>query len=201
MKQFKTFPPGVSTWCVFVDALDESAGTSDRESIATMLGHSSVRNSMPSWLRFIVTSRREPSILEKFDSRVTRLDISASDSDNRADVRDFIKLQVDERKSFVDKARAAFATAVDPMAAAVDQVARVSDGNFLVAKLSLDDVETGGGFKSLGNQPDPLTRHTLLPSSSDSEPIKTTSAGSWFVLCCTFWSIVRMTATNWKLAV
>lgn len=114
-------------WVLAVDALDEGG-----EAIYELLARAKPYLSA-SKLRLLVTSRPEADILQHFEHKIV---LSATDDQNKADVRKYVDLRLSE----ITEA-AALSEADREMLAR--QIVEHSEGTFLIAQVTLDELERG----------------------------------------------------------
>ena len=120
---------------ILVDALDEAV-TADEPNIVTLLAGSA---DLPPAIRFVLTSRNEPRVIDKFDD-VARLDLSAAQ--NTAATTADLDAYVRRRFSTRPRPRARTGGASDMIARLVNR----AEGNFLYARWVLDEFEAGDGL-------------------------------------------------------
>ncbi|HEV7914161.1 MAG TPA: TIR domain-containing protein [Albitalea sp.] len=129
-------PPDGGTKYLFVDALDEAfvrdrAGPSIVQVLAPRL------ESFPPWLRIVLTSRRDREILRQLSGlRARHLD--AHGRENQDDLRAYLTRRLGE-----PALGGCLAAAQLDTAAALKSLLRLADGNFLVARESLQGIERG----------------------------------------------------------
>lgn len=121
---------------ILIDSLDEAVTYKEEENIVTLL--SQVKD-LPSWVRFICTTRRERrvmSYLETLKPFIYHLKEQSQNSLN--DISQYIirRLNIDKIHEKLDKFKVESQTLVDSL---TDK----SSGNFLYAKLILDEIELG----------------------------------------------------------
>lgn len=130
---------------ILVDSLDEAATLDSQINIGQVLAGA---RDLPPWVRLLCTSRPERRVLKYFDE-VKPYVLSASEPANAEDLREFIKFRLSRpelHKRLVDAEvrPEAFSQSVDELAL----------GNFLYARVLLDDVEAGRqGPDDLGGLP------------------------------------------------
>lgn len=123
-------PKGVRL--IVIDALDEAERSGSRETIADVLA--SQVPLLPPWLRIFVTTRPVPGVVAKL-AALGSLELKADEADNLRDVSDYIKARL---------AEAPLAEDLGPQAGAVgSELEKLAAGNFLYAKLALDDLRAG----------------------------------------------------------
>jgi energy-coupling factor transporter ATP-binding protein EcfA2 len=117
------------TICILVDALDEAL-TAEGTNIVDLLAGS---GDLPPSVRFLLTSRREPKLLDQFDD-VTTLDLSAAEHAEAAedDLRNYIHTRLTTEPRL--HARSLEAEDIE------DALLRQADANFLYARWVLDEL-------------------------------------------------------------
>jgi tetratricopeptide (TPR) repeat protein len=136
-------------WVFVIDGLDESLAAAG-ECLRDLLSDSAER--IPNWIRFLVTSRPDQSVIAAFNvPSVFILNLDAKDERNRSDLIAYIAgyiEQITAKRIIPDRPEI------------VSNLAHVTAGNFLFAKMTLDALRS----------PDPKLRLTLdeigaLPSN------------------------------------
>lgn len=119
---------------ILVDALDEAL-TFGLPNIVTLLAGS---DDLPPSVRFLLTSRNEPRVLEQFD-QIRRLDLSEArhDADANADIRAYVQQRLAEDR--IERSLAG----VGPPQGVEDAIVAYAAGNFLYAEFLLDEVADG----------------------------------------------------------
>ena len=108
-------------WVFVIDGLDESLAVAE-PTLAQLLANSAGR--IPSWLRFIVTSRPDQDLVAKFRvDGVRHYHLDAEGKENREDLQAYVQRRVQEIQAEAD---------------AVPKVSGVAAGNFLFAKMTLE---------------------------------------------------------------
>jgi WD40 repeat protein len=117
---------------ILVDALDEAL-SAGRPNIVTLLAGS---RDLPACVRFVLTSRNEPNVLEQF-SQIRRIDLSDPRLARHveADIRTYVVQRLNEPDSQVQLATAG--------PAAVETLVTRAAGNFLYVRFLLDEVAAG----------------------------------------------------------
>ncbi len=116
---------------ILVDALDEAELT-EGETIVDVIR--SQAKSLPPWLRLVMTSRPEPSVMSKLSGLGTH-EIRAEGNANQKDLRDFVESRIATLTTDVAEANwGSFAT---------DRICELAQGNFLYARLVLDALRDG----------------------------------------------------------
>ena len=116
---------------IIIDSLDEAV-TQKGETILDVLEKQAP--DLPAWLRVITTTRPEPPVLRRLKT-LNVFELRTDCHDNTKDVRDYINL------------RLAAPLMVDRVGKDYTAIARrlegLATGNFLYAKLALDDLKDG----------------------------------------------------------
>jgi len=119
---------------ILVDALDEAL-TAGRSNIVTLLAGS---NDLPSGVRFVLTSRNEPKVIDRFrHKRWLNISSTKYTSDGDKDVRAYVEMRMNEESI---KGQVA---AIGSPEEASNQLVQQAAGNFLYVKFLLDDVAGG----------------------------------------------------------
>lgn len=142
---------------IVLDSLDEAFRYNPAENLVTLLAG---LGNLPRWVRILLTSRPESGVLSHFASAPTHL-VAAESQMNRQDLRRYVATRVGQ-----PSVSARLQAAPHPVAteALVQRVAGVgddpglADGNFLYAKILLNDIESGV---------QPLDDLAALPKSLD----------------------------------
>lgn len=120
---------------LLVDALDESL-IEGRSTIASLL-HWEILEGLPSWLRLVATSRREPEVLSEL-SGLRALNIDAIGSDGLRDVETYIRQFINNTELHDTIAKSNFSQ--DDV---VHRLAKRANGNMLYARLALLAIQRG----------------------------------------------------------
>jgi WD40 repeat protein len=119
---------------ILVDALDEAASYG-RTNIATLLrDHLS---DLPSWTRLVMTSRKEPALLDMF-SRYGPREIDAARVENEQDVQQYLQRVLCE-----PEIAAALTAGGGDTASVAAAIARRGEGNFLYVTQVVDGLRAG----------------------------------------------------------
>ncbi len=128
-------PPQQSV-LILIDSLDEAVTFSDRDNLVTLLAGI---DDLPSWVRLILTSRPEDRVLVEFEPlEPYSLEELSEPNLNLSDIRYYVERRVEE-PTLQDRLKEA---EVMPCTI-IDEVTRLSNGNFLYIWLLLDEIETG----------------------------------------------------------
>ncbi|MBD2534676.1 NACHT domain-containing protein [Nostoc flagelliforme FACHB-838] len=124
-----------------IDALDVAVSTEDAaqddEDIVTLLATLLEDESLPSWVRFILTSRPDRRVLREFEP-LQSYKLEEMSQQNLADIRHYIQKRVAE-PAFYNQLEAAQMSCQT----LVDQLTQLSKGNFRYVRFLLDDLEAG----------------------------------------------------------
>jgi WD40 repeat protein len=119
---------------VLVDGLDEAMKRGD-QNIATVLARG--LNDLPSWVRLVISSRKEPDIIDLF-SRFRPHEIDAGREENLQDVQQYLRRKLTEKK-LAERLACAGVTA--------DQVSGIiaekGAGVFLYAVMAVEGLQSG----------------------------------------------------------
>lgn len=131
--------PATSPSLIVVDGLDEAKGGGASVSIADLLVAKAAI--FPPWLRLLVTSRGDGGTFGRLPEFAT-WSLGYDDTENRADMEEFLRTELTRRPYASDGRPQRFDTV------AVSRVLSAKcSGNFLVARLALDEIERHGvGF-------------------------------------------------------
>lgn len=129
---------------LLIDALDE-ANAAPLPNIVTLLAQS---KGLPRGVRFLLTSRPEPRILDQFPS-APRIDLSSQErrDDADSDIREYVTL-----RTVADPAIEAAVASSGP-AAVISKLVSVAEGNFLYMKFLLDEAAHGRSLSDLNSLP------------------------------------------------
>ena len=119
--------PSGQTKLIIVDSLDESATREGETVLDVLVKHVP---DLPSWLRVITTTRPEAPILNRI-KKLKVFTLMAQSTKNTEDIREYVQK------------RLAFERPGTCSAETIRKVETLADGNFLYARLVLDDLETG----------------------------------------------------------
>ena len=135
---------------ILIDSLDEAVTYSNENNLVTLL--SSV-DDLPSWVRFILTSRPDKQrVLSYFQTlKPYYYHLNELSEKNKKDIHQYVDRRVVSEPIQVQIQR----FQVQPEAL-INQITELSQGNFLYAKVLLDDIELGG---------QPLDNLAALPKS------------------------------------
>jgi len=124
-----------------IDALDVAVSTEDAaqddEDIVTLLAALLEDESLPSWVRFILTSRPDRRVLREFEP-LQPYKLEEMSQQNLADIRHYIQNRVAE-PAFQNQLKAAQKSSQT----LVDELTQLSMGNFRYVRFLLDDLEAG----------------------------------------------------------
>lgn len=119
--------PEGSRWVLAIDALDEGG-----EQIYDLLAR--IKPFLATArMRLLLTSRPEADILQLFENKIV---LRATDSQNRADITEFVEARISQISAFDG-------LTVAGRAALRDRLVSQCDGTFLVAQVTLDELEAG----------------------------------------------------------
>jgi WD40 repeat protein len=139
---------------IVVDSMDEAMLTQDPTPIPKLLENygSDIENA-----RWILTTRPDAGIVELFKAqKVPFIEISATNPNNRKDIRNYIKSQV-TRSSKSKNIRSALTKSKIPLSSFIDRAAEKSSGNFLYVHYLLQAAAKGEKkITSLEDLPDGL---------------------------------------------
>jgi len=129
---------------LLIDALDE-ANAVQLPNIVTLLAQS---KGLPRGVRFLLTSRPEPRILDQFPG-APRIDLSSQErrDDADSDIREYVTL-----RTVADPAIGAAVAGTGP-AAMESKLVSVAEGNFLYMKFLLDEAAHGRSLSDLNSLP------------------------------------------------
>ena len=126
---------------ILIDGLDVAvtmeAGVQEDEDLATLFAALSEDESLPSWVRFLFTTRPDRRVLREFEPLKPHL-LDERSEENLADIRQY----VNQRLSSTILQRQVAATSVEAQGW-VAQLTERSQGNFRYIKSLLDDLEMG----------------------------------------------------------
>ena len=134
---------------ILIDSLDEAMTHQGQVNLVTLLAKA---NDLPSWVRFICTTRRLPQVLRHFDDLKPRT-VAAESQMNLDDIEQFVNYRVG--KEAVGKQLAVAKMTPKEL---TERVVKLSQGNFLYTKMLLNDIEAGR---------QPLDDLATLPKSLD----------------------------------
>ncbi|EFI33078.1 TPR repeat-containing protein [Desulfonatronospira thiodismutans ASO3-1] len=100
---------------ILIDALDEAV-SQGQNNLVEFLSEQAQR--LPDWIRLVVTSRPEPSIIRRF-SHIEQVKIEADDNHNINDLRKFLRVWAENNKKNIQ------------MKEQEDKIIAASEGNFL----------------------------------------------------------------------
>lgn len=119
---------------ILIDSLDEAVTFSDRDNLVTLLAGI---YDLPSWVRLILTSRPEDRVLVEFEPMKPQR-LEKLSEQNLSDIRQYVEQRV-EQPTLQERLKE---TEVIPRTL-IDEITKLSSGNFLYTKLLLNDVEAG----------------------------------------------------------
>jgi hypothetical protein len=124
-----------------IDALDVAVSTEDAaqddEDIVTLLAALLEDESLPSWVRFILTSRPDRRVLREFEP-LQPYKLEEMSQQNLGDIRHYIQKRLAE-PAFHNQLEAAQMSSQT----LVDELTQLSMGNFRYVRFLLDDLEAG----------------------------------------------------------
>ena len=129
-------PPPRDSWYILVDALDECA--SEKAGIVNIL--KAKARLMPKWLKLIVSSRNESTIVAGLEG-LQRIDLRSDSKENLEDVDTYLTLKVFSLKEPVVERLKTYLTIRDndaPTQIVVSTLAKKGEGNFQYVKVVLD---------------------------------------------------------------
>ncbi len=128
-------PPEDGLKCIIIDALDEAILLKGGKTIVDLLQTHLHR--FPEWLRFIATTRNDPSVLKKL-SGLRAQQFNAQDSRNIEDAKVFLEMKFSEKSM-----QALLASTGTSQEVAVGLLLQRSKGNFLYIHYALEGLLTG----------------------------------------------------------
>ena len=134
---------------ILIDSLDEAVTFAGKTNLVTLLAGA---GDLPSWVRFLCTSRPERRVLSYFDGLRPHA-LAAESQMNQEDTNQYIVNRV-KRERLQTQLR----SSNTPSQELVDQMRKLSKGNFLYTKVLIDDIEAGR---------QPLDDLEALPKSLD----------------------------------
>jgi hypothetical protein len=127
---------------ILIDGLDVAVtmetGVQEDEDLVTLFAALSEDESLPSWVRFLFTTRPDRRVLREFEPLKPHL-LDERSQENLADIRQY----VDQRISKSPVLQQQMAAAPVNMQVWVEQLTERSQGNFRYTKSLLDDLEAG----------------------------------------------------------
>ena len=120
---------GHECMAIVIDGIDE-AGSAEENALAEVIG--SYAESLPAWMKVLVTSRRASAAIGPFEGGAYRIDIEGSSSKNMADVRAHLAAKLGPR--FGEE---------PGFSSIVDAIAQSSGGAFLYAEYMTDALLKG----------------------------------------------------------
>jgi hypothetical protein len=126
---------------IIIDGLDVAvtmeAGVQEDEDLATLFAALAEDESLPSWIRFIFTTRPDRRVLREFEPLKPYL-LNEQSPENLADIRQYVT----QRIGAIALHQQGAATSMEAQAW-VEQLTARSQGNFCYIKSLLDDLEAG----------------------------------------------------------
>ncbi|MEG3918530.1 hypothetical protein QUA07_05195 [Microcoleus sp. T3_A4] len=119
---------------ILIDSLDEAVTFSDRDNLVTLLAG---MHDLPSWVRLILTSRPEDRVIVEFEP-LKPYRLKETSEESLADIWQYVEERV-EQQTFQERLKEA---EVIPQML-IEEVTKLSSGNFLYTKLLLNDIEAG----------------------------------------------------------
>lgn len=154
-----------------IDGLDVAVSSEDAaqddEDIVTLLASLFDDESLPSWVRFILTSRPDRRVLREFEP-LEPYKLDEMSEQNQADIRKYVEKQVPKPslQSQLEAAQMSSQTLVD-------ELTKKSKGNFRYVRCLLDDLEAGTqSLKHLPELPESLKQiyaHEWIVTASSKE--------------------------------
>jgi hypothetical protein len=123
---------------ILVDALDEALTHEGKRTIVDLLSNLAT---LPPQVRFILTSRKEARVENKFaDAETLDLSAPAFHALNQSDIQAYIQTRCTQEETL-----SAVVSPLEPtqQAAAIAQIAEKAEGNFLYVRFLLDGIERG----------------------------------------------------------
>jgi WD40 repeat protein len=120
---------------ILIDSLDEAVTTTGT-TLVKLLTQLSKSTSLPSWVRFVLTSRPERRVLRGFEP-LKPYHLREKSDESLADVRRYVENRVDQ-PALQDQLR----VNQQPQTL-INEITRLSQGNFLYTTLLLNDIEAG----------------------------------------------------------
>jgi hypothetical protein len=119
---------------ILIDSLDEAVTFSDRDNLVTLLAG---LEDLPPWVCLLLTSRPEDRVLVEFEPlephRIEEMSVR-----NLADIREYVEGRVEQPALQDQISKAALGSQT-----LIDEITKLSSGNFLYTKLLLNDIEAG----------------------------------------------------------
>jgi len=137
---------------ILVDALDEALSSSLEPNIVTLLSQT---DNLSSHVRFILTTRQESRVENKFRNMRCLSISTPNDQRNQVDIGRYVQDRLDVDLALIEKAEQA---ETEQIAELVEIVPRKAEGNFLYARFLLDAMAKGLR---------PLTELSGLPTGLD----------------------------------
>jgi hypothetical protein len=134
---------------ILIDSLDEAVTFGDRDNLITLLAG---LDDLPTWVRLLVTSRPEDRVLVEFEPLEPHR-IEEMSEKNLSDIREYVEGRLEWPALQGQLSNAAL-----ELPTLIDEITRLSSGNFLYTKLLLNDIEAGR---------QPLDDLSALPRSID----------------------------------
>jgi molybdopterin-guanine dinucleotide biosynthesis protein A len=119
---------------ILIDSLDEAVTFSDQDNLVTLLAG---MHDLPSWVRLILTSRPEDRVIVEFEP-LKPYRLKETSEESLADIWQYVEERV-EQQTFQERLKEA---EVIPQML-IEEVTKLSSGNFLYTKLLLNDIEAG----------------------------------------------------------
>ena len=124
--KFRSMDP----WVFVIDSLDESLAVAG-PALSDLLIWSV--NFMPKWIKIIVTCRPDQTIISKFSIvGVKHFSLKASDPENKLDLYKYVEKRLEHIKEKLN---------LSSIAATVEKIAELSEGNFQYAKVLIDSMQ------------------------------------------------------------
>jgi hypothetical protein len=138
-KKYEKNPPELAI--ILIDGLDVAvtleAGVQEDEDLATLFASLAEDESLPSWIRFLFTTRPDRRVLREFEPIKPDL-INERSEENLADIRQY----VNQRMSLSELQQQVTTTKIEAQVW-VEQLTQRSQGNFRYIKSLLDELEIG----------------------------------------------------------
>jgi hypothetical protein len=124
-------PPG-RPLIVIVDSLDEATRVEGETLVDVLVNQAS---DLPSWLRIVATSRPDEEVLRRI-RRLHTFELTPDAADNISDVIEYINNRL-------KKLRLAGRLPEESASVVADRLPKLANGNFLYARLALDELDEG----------------------------------------------------------
>ncbi|MEH2062394.1 MAG: AAA family ATPase [Nostoc sp.] len=124
------------TLVILIDELDEAVTTTGEENLVTLLRALSRSESLPKWVRFVLTSRSDQRVLGDFiplqHQELEKISVLKQRLD---DIKLYVKFRANQEKLQVELQK------VQNPEKLIDEIVKLSKGNFLYTKVLLNAIE------------------------------------------------------------